>query len=127
MSEQFHGRSDRKSNGSGAKILKFRDKRLSELGGHFTATKIDEKERKTISRGRGGTIKVKLKRTSYVNVVTKQGVKKAKIKTVVESPNNRHYTRANILTKGIIIDTDAGKVRITNRVGQDGVVNGVLV
>ncbi|MFH1511592.1 MAG: 30S ribosomal protein S8e, partial [Candidatus Woesearchaeota archaeon] len=33
----------------------------------------------------------------------------------------------NIITKGTIVDTDKGKVRITSRPGQDGTLNGVLV
>ena len=35
--------------------------------------------------------------------------------------------RRNILTKGAIIETDAGKAKITNRPGQEGTVNAVLV
>ena len=50
-----------------------------------------------------------------------------KIKTVIESPDNRHYARENVLTKGAIIDTEAGKARITSRPGQEGVVNAVLI
>ena len=52
---------------------------------------------------------------------------KAKINTVVDNPANRNFIRANILTKGTVVDTDKGKARITNRPGQEGTVNGVLI
>jgi len=32
-----------------------------------------------------------------------------------------------ILTKGAIVETELGKVKITSRPGQDGVLNGVLI
>ena len=38
-----------------------------------------------------------------------------------------HYMRRNILTKGAIIKTELGDARITNRPGQDGVINAILL
>ena len=58
--------------------------------------------------------------------VTEGKTKKAKILSVVES-HNPQYARQNIITRGAILNTEVGKVRVTNRVGQDGVVNGILV
>ena len=52
---------------------------------------------------------------------------KAKIKYAVENPANRNFARMNILTKGAIVDTDKGKIRITSRPGQCGSLCGVLV
>ena len=46
--------------------------------------------------------------------------KKATIKTVTENPANIHYVRRNILTKGAVVDTDLGQVRVTSRPGQSG-------
>ncbi|MCK4518463.1 hypothetical protein KAT92_06805 [Candidatus Babeliales bacterium] len=54
-------------------------------------------------------------------------VKRARVKDVIESAANRHYTREDIITKGTIIETEAGKARVTSRPGQDGVVNAVLI
>ncbi|MEM3399243.1 MAG: 30S ribosomal protein S8e [Candidatus Micrarchaeia archaeon] len=125
--EEFHGRSGRKSSGTGGRIKKHRDKRLFEIGGVFTATKVGDSDARFVSRTRGGGTKVRLRQASFVNVVTKDGIKRAKIRTVLETPDNRHYARQNIITKGTILDTEFGKVRVTNRVGQDGVINGVLV
>jgi small subunit ribosomal protein S8e len=49
------------------------------------------------------------------------------MRTVIETPANRHNARQNIVSLGAIVDTELGKAKVTNRVGQDGVVNGILV
>jgi len=54
-------------------------------------------------------------------------VEKANILNVVDNPCDPNYVRRNILTKGAIIETDKGQVRITSRPGKDGVVNGILI
>jgi small subunit ribosomal protein S8e len=126
--EQYHKPHDKKvSSGTGGRRRKFRDKKRSHVGGVFASTKIADKELKAPITGRGGSRRVQLKRASVINVVLKDGkVKKVAIKRVLESHNNA-YIRMNIITKGTVVETEVGKVRITNRVGQDGVVNGVLV
>lgn len=125
--EQFHGKPKRKTSGSGKKLRKFRDKQLSEVGGAFASTKIHEKDESMLKRTRGGGVKVKLKRAAFANVATPEGIKKAKVKSIVESPDNRHHARMNIITKGAIIETELGKARVTSRPGQHGVVNAVLL
>jgi len=40
---------------------------------------------------------------------------------------NKHYIRRNIMTKGTIVRTNLGLVRVTSRPGQDGVINAVLL
>ncbi|HQT45344.1 MAG TPA: 30S ribosomal protein S8e [Candidatus Micrarchaeota archaeon] len=124
--EQYHGRKGTKTNGTGGKRHRSADKKLSLMGSPFTATKLGDKQVKVLLAGRGSTFKIKLKRATFVNVVTKDGIKKAKIRNVTESPANRNYARQNIISKGTIVDTELGKVKVTNRVGQDGVVNGIL-
>jgi len=125
--EQFHGKPKRKTTGSGGVIRKFRDKRLHEAGGPFSATKVSEKEETGKKFGRGNVIKIKLKQVAFASLATKEGIKKVKIKAVLESPDNRHYTRMNIITKGVVIDTELGKARVTSRPGQHGIVNAVLI
>ncbi|MBM3229392.1 30S ribosomal protein S8e [Candidatus Parvarchaeota archaeon] len=125
--EQYHGKSGSKISGTGGKRHKSSDKKLYLSGSPFTATKLGESEVRKLVSGRGRTFKVKLKHAAYANVLTNEGMKKARIKNVMESPANRNYARQNLMTKGTIIDTDAGRAKITNRVGQDGVVNCVLV
>ena len=124
----YHGRGLRKKGGTGGKRRKSEDKSLHHVGGEFTATKASEKKEVRVLVGtRGGNLKVKLKHAMYANVVAEGKVKRVKIRNVLETPDNRHYARQNIITKGAVIDTEVGKVKVTNRVGQDGVVNGILM
>ncbi len=127
MSQYHRPTSKKVSRGTGgAKTGKFRDKKLSHYGRDFTSTKVSETESRKVVRGRGGNCKIKLKKASYVNVVVSGKAKKARIKGVLESQNSENVRR-NIITKGAVLDTDSGKVVVTNRVGQDGIVNGALV
>ena len=47
--------------------------------------------------------------------------------TVVENTANTHFVRRNIITKGAVVDTSLGRVKVTSRPGQHGMINGVLV
>ncbi len=124
---QYHeSRTKKVSSGTGGSRVKFRDKKLVHWGNRFTATKVGDKTVTSMEKMKGGKVKVKLKKASTVNVLTKQGMKKTKILGVMES-HRADYARENIITKGAILKTELGKVKVTNRVGQDGVVNGVLV
>jgi len=125
--EQYHKPSNKKvGSGTGGRRRKFNDKRLCHAGGVFTATKVGPEDLKRVRRKRGGSSALKLKKSASINVVTKSGIKKAKIDGVLESPNPE-FVRMNVITKGAVVKTGLGKVRVTNRVGQDGIVNGVLV
>ena len=118
-------RSKRKA--SGGRYHSARGKRKSELAGHPTHTKLGERKAKT-TRGLGGKVKQSLLSASEVNVADKKGkFTKVKILTVLENPANPHLVRRNIITKGAVVKTDLGKVKITSRPGQEGTVNGVLV
>ena len=67
-------------------------------------------------------------RSKSVNIVGKdKKTKKVEIKNVLETPSNRFLARQNIITKGTIVETGIGKVKITNRPTQDGVLNGIFV
>ena len=73
-------------------------------------------------------IAVKEKQTDAKGVEAVRSVyKKAKILTVVENPADRQFVRRNIITKGAIIDTDLGKARVTSRLGQNGIINAILI
>jgi small subunit ribosomal protein S8e len=126
--EQYHRPHTKKvSAGTGGRRRIFRDKKRAHVGGVFAATKVATKELKVNVRGRGGAIGIKLKKAVTINVVLKDGkMKKLHIKRVLES-HNPEYVRMNIITRGAVVETEAGKVRITNRIGQDGVVNGVAI
>lgn len=125
--DQYHKPHDKKvSSGTGGRRRKFRDKKIAHVGGVFSATKVSETESKVTVRKRGGSIRPKIKKAAFINVITKSGSKKVKIKKLLDS-HNSEYIRMNIITRGAVVETELGKVRVTNRVGQDGVVNGVLV
>jgi len=65
--------------------------------------------------------------TDVANVATDDGTERATIEDVTENGANPNYARRNIITKGAIIETDAGTARVTSRPGQNGQVNAVLV
>jgi len=119
-------RSKRKPSGS---IFKdFRGKKHYECGNSPERPRIDEKKTKS-RRGRSGKSKLILLKSDQINlydIKTKKSVK-AKMINVVDNPANRNFIRANILTKGTIVETDKGKAKITNRPGQEGTVNGILI
>ena len=126
--QQYHKPHTKKvSSGTGGKRIKFRDKKLAHIGGVFTATKVAKEDERVVARGRGASKKTKLKRAGFVNAKNKDGkIVKTKIVSIVES-HNPEYVRQGIITKGAVLNTEIGKVRVTNRVGQDGIVNGVQI
>jgi len=119
-------RSKRKA--TGGRYISARKKRKHEIGRKPVLTKIDERKSKTI-RTKGGNTKTKLLRTDMANLYDPKTKKysQVKIKSVLENPANRHFIRRNILTKGSIIETEAGKAKITSRPGQEGAVNAILI
>ena len=124
--EQYHGTKLTKKS-TGGKKVKSSDKRLSMVGGHFAATRIG-KEEKVETRKRGGKLKAVLHYAEFANVaMPDKSIKRVKILSVVDAPNNRDFKRMNIVTKGVTIETEIGKAIVTSRVGQTGVVNAKLV
>ncbi|MFP4523258.1 MAG: 30S ribosomal protein S8e [Candidatus Nanoarchaeia archaeon] len=119
-------RSKRKYTGGRYKRPKIR--RLHNLGRLATHTKVDE-QRVKHERVRGANTKSKLLSANKVNIYNPSSKKHEilQIKGTIENPANRHYVRRNILTKGCVVDTSKGKVKITSRPGQNKVLNGVLV
>jgi len=111
---------------SGGRYKKARKKKFYELLGQRRIIKLGEEKRKTI-RVRGGNKKAFLLKSKTINVKLGNKIKKLEMKNVIETPSNRFLARQNILTKGTIVETDLGKVRITNRPTQEGMVNGILI
>ncbi|MFH1393560.1 MAG: 30S ribosomal protein S8e [Candidatus Micrarchaeota archaeon] len=126
MDEYHRPHGKKVGSGTGGRRRKARDKKLSHIGGVFSATKVSPKDVRKEKRTRGGNRGIKLKKAALVNVITKEGGKKTEIVRVIES-HNPEFVRTNTITKGAVLETKLGKVRVTNRVGQDGVVNGVLL
>jgi len=125
--DQYHRSHKKKvSAGTGGRKRKNKDKKRAHVGGTFAATKAGDKSIKRKTRTRGGNQGIKLKKADKVNVVSKSGVQNVEIQTVLES-HNPEYVRMKIITRGAILGTKIGKVRVTNRVGQDGIINAVLL
>lgn len=116
----WHLRSRRKKTGGKAK--RNRKKKKYERGGYFIPSKIGE-TKILKNRVRGGNIKIKLVNATYINV----GGKKLKILEVLENKANFKFNREKIITKGAILLTEKGKVKVTSRPGQHGVLNGIFI
>ena len=111
---------------TGGRYVKGRKKKKYEMAGQKRNVKLGEVKRKS-TRTLGGHIKTFLLRGNLVNVQIKDKKQKLEIKNVLETPSNRFLARQNIITKGTILQTDKGKVRVTNRPTQEGNINGILI
>jgi len=112
---------------TGGKYHKLRKKKLHEKRNTGRRTTIGETKKRQM-RGKGGNVKTIILRTNTANILTEKGKsKKAEIKNVLETPQNRFLARQNRLYKGAIIETSAGKAKITNRPSQEGQVNATLI
>ena len=111
---------------SGGRYKKQRKKKKNEIKGQKRIVKLGEEKKKKI-RVKGGNKKIVLLRGKFVNIKIKDKIKKVEIKNVLETPSNRFLARQNILTKGTIVETEAGKVKITNRPTQEAMINGILI
>ena len=111
---------------TGGKYVKQRKKKKYERTGQKRNVKLGEEKRKKV-RTAGGGKKVFLLRGNTINVQIKDKKQKLVIKNVLETPSNRFLARQNIITKGTIVQTDAGKVKVTNRPTQEANINGILI
>lgn len=88
---------------------------------------IGERKLKLV-RVRGGGFKLRLISGNEVNVAIGEGItKRAKILSFVENPSDKALSRRGVITKGALVRTELGIVKITSRAGQHGILNGVLV
>ena len=103
-------------------------KRLNNLRSHPRHTKLGEESRFS-KRIVGGNIKSYLLGADSVNVYNSKDkkYKKVKILEIISNEANRHFIRRNILTKGTIVKTELGNVRITSRPGQEGSLEGISI
>ncbi len=123
---QYQGRSGRTI--SGGRLRQSSEKKKMELGRAASETSIDD-ERKRIIRTHGGNRKIRLLRSNRVNVINVSSGKasNAEIQDVDDNPASREYSRRRIITKGAILKTELGLVKVTNRPGNEGQINGVLL
>jgi len=80
-----------------------------------------------ISRRRGGRTTAGVVSSDVATVSDAAGrASKSKILRVKRSPANRDYEGRGVITKGAVIETEAGEAVVTSRPTDDGVVNAVL-
>ena len=112
---------------SGGRYISNRKKKLYEMVGQKRLVKLSEDKVKS-KRVKGGNRKTFMLGAKFINVKTKdKKIKKVQIKNVIETPSNRFLARQNIITKGTIVQTELGKIKVTNRPTQEGVLNGILI
>ena len=122
----WHRRSSRTATGS--RLRRFRSKRKFEMGRTPTETLMGEAKRQTID-SRGKAKKTPALRIQFVNVTdpAKGTTFRAEIQDVESNPANMDYQRRKVITRGSIIKTTKGRAKVTNRPGQDGILNAILI
>lgn len=107
----------------------FRGKRKYESGNVQAETRIsttgDLVQRKRV---KGGGFKLSLRESKSVNINFSDGhTTRAEILALVANPSNALYARKGIITKGAILRTSLGLVRVSSKTGSDGVLNGRIM
>jgi small subunit ribosomal protein S8e len=122
----WQGRSRRKP--TGGRLRPIRKKRRFEIARELQHASVGSGTVKRY-RVRGANQKLRILTAAAINVFdpATKTMKVAQIVTVRENPANPNYVQRNIITKGAIVETDLGLVRVRSRPGQDGVLNGVRV
>ena len=122
----WQGRARRKP--TGGRYRPFRKKRKFEIGREQQYAFIGPQKVK-LYRTRGRNQKVRILNAEFANVMDPKTGKtsRSKIVTVKESPSNPHFVTRNIITRGAVLQMDAGLARVMSRPGQDGVINAVLI
>ena len=124
---KWHGISRRKS--TGGRLKHARGKRKTEISSENQFAYLGEEDQRKNYRKTAGSQTVRLLAVHEINVNDPKEGKtvRSTINTVLENDADPNYVRRNIITKGAIVDTDIGRVRVTSRPGMHGVVSGVLL
>jgi len=127
---KWHGISRRKPSGGPLKRPnRYRGKRRTEVSSEAQYAYIGEKDDRKMYRKNAGSQTTRLLSANTVNVnIPKEGsTDKATITSVIANDADPNFIRRNIVTKGSIVDTSMGKVKITSRPGMHGVASGILL
>jgi len=127
---QWHGISRRKPTGGRLKRPnRYRGKRRKEISSEKQFAFVGESDDRKVYRKHAGSSTVRVMQANTVNVSDPKTGKtiRSTITGIIENDADPNFVRRNIITKGAIAQTEAGKVRITSRPGMDGVVSGVLL
>ena len=113
---------------TGKKYKHFHKKRKRNLERPSIETQIGG-EKKKKQRTLGGNYKLKLFSSNFINVTDLNTNKTSKVKILKFESNiaSKDINRRHVITKGAIIETELGKVKISSRPGQHGVLNGILI
>ena len=113
---------------TGKKYKHLRKKRKRELERPTIYTEVG-KEKKKKQRVLGGNFKLRLFATQFINVTNPSTNKTQKVRILRFEENlaSKDLNRRHILTRGAIVETELGNVKITSRPGQHGILNGILV
>ncbi len=132
---EWHMKDSKKVSGGKRNSARALSKKLAWRGGTAANTKTDETvktDKRETKRGLGLTYKTRALELKHANVTDNKGkITKYEIIAVKTNDANRLFARSNISTKGAIIrikvDGAEKLARITNRPGQEGNVNAVLI
>jgi small subunit ribosomal protein S8e len=111
---------------TGGRSKPSRGRRAYEKDGYAIEPLVGPASSRPVHR-RGGHVSAGVIFADFANVSDSKGkVTKSKILRVKKSPANRDYERRGVITRGAIIETEAGEATVTSRPTADGVVNAVL-
>lgn len=113
---------------TGHKYKYFMKKRKRVLERPAINTVIGEEHKKN-QRTMGGNTKLKLFASNFINVAdpSTHKITKTKILKFDHNAASKDLNRRHIITKGTIVDTELGKVKVTSRPGQQGILNGIVL
>ena len=115
-----------KRRATGGRSKPHRGRRAYEKDGYAIEPLVGPMARRPIHR-RGGHVTTGVIFADFANVSDSSGkATKSKILRVKRSPANRDYERRGVITKGAVLETEAGEAVVTSRPTADGVVNAVL-
>lgn len=126
MKKPIENLSKRKPSGGRTRAL--RSRRKYEMDRYPNEAVLGKDEIIT-RRVRGNNLKLAMKTVEFANVLDPKSnkVTKMKITGVSDNPSNKDYARRGVVSRGAIIQIEAGKARVLSRPGQDGTVNAVLL
>jgi len=128
---EWRKKSKRKSTGGINKATNRKTKSLSDRGGLFSKTVVDEDSKRYKVRTIGGGSKTKIAKANDILVSSGAKTVKCKIVGVENNAANKHFVRQKVVTKGAILKVELEgketKVKVTSRPGQSGQVSGIVV
>jgi small subunit ribosomal protein S8e len=111
---------------TGGRSKPSRGRRAFEKDGYPIEPLVGPVSRRPIHR-RGGHVSAGVVFADIANVSDSSGkTTKSKILRVKKSPANRDFERRGVITRGAVLETEAGEAVVTSRPTADGVVNAVL-